>query len=46
MSEDDRKEEEQEAKEDLELSEEDADQVGGGYLKIKLDSEITKTDKW
>lgn len=46
MSEDDRKEEEQDAQEDLELSDENAADVAGGHLKITSDSKISSSDKW
>lgn len=48
MSEDEtRKQLEEDASEDLELKDEDADDVAGGFLKIKLDStELKLEDKW
>jgi hypothetical protein len=48
MSEDEtRKQLEEDASEDLELTDEDADDVAGGSLKIKLDStDLKLEDKW
>jgi len=48
MSEDEtRKQLEEDASEDLELTDEDADDVAGGALKIKLDStDLKLQDKW
>jgi hypothetical protein len=37
---------EEDAQEDLELNDEDADGVGGGYLKLKIDEpQISSVDK-
>jgi hypothetical protein len=41
-----RKQVEEDAAEDLELNDEDADGVGGGYLKLKIDEpQISSVDK-